>query len=66
MLTKTLRIESNFIEIPELERYKGKTVELTIKEKEKKKQELKKFFSLCGKISLDGEEIEKLRENSYI
>lgn len=67
MLTKTLRIEDSIISIPELKKYKGKMVEITVREKEEnKKKKLKKFFSLCGKVSLDSTEIEKLREESYI
>jgi hypothetical protein len=66
-LTKTLKIENSTIEIPELEEYKGKVVELTIKEKkQEEKQDLSKFFALCGKIDIDYEDIEKLREASYI
>lgn len=67
MLTKTMKIEDNIIFIPELEKYKGKVVEITVREKEEnKKKKLSKFFSLCGKVSIDGSEIEKLREESYI
>ncbi len=35
MLTKTLKVTDRFIEIPCLERYRGKLVEITIKEKKK-------------------------------
>jgi hypothetical protein len=67
MLTKTLRVEDNFIVMPELEKYKGKIVEIIVREKkETRKKKLNKFFSLCGKISLDSTEIDKLREESYI
>ena len=67
MLTKTLRVENSFIALPELEKYKGKLVEIIVREKkESKKKKLDKFFSLCGKVSLDGSEIDKLREASYI
>ena len=67
MLTKTLRVNDNFIALPELEKYKGKLVEIIIREKkENKKKKLKKFFSLCRKVSLDSSEIDKLREASYI
>ena len=67
MLTKTLRIEDNFIALPELEKYKGKLVEIIVREKrESKKQPLCKFFSLCGKVSLDSSEVDKLRKASYI
>lgn len=67
MLTKTMKIEDNIILIPELEKYKGKVVEITVREKgENKKMKLNKFFSLCGKVSLDSSEIDKLREESHI
>jgi len=67
MLTKTLRVEDNFIAMPELEKYKGKLVEIIVREKkESKKKKLNKFFSLCGKVSLDSSEIDKLREASCI
>jgi hypothetical protein len=67
MLTKTMKIEDNMIFIPELEKYKGKVVEITVREKdENKKLKLSKFFSLYGKISIDGPEINKLREESHI
>lgn len=67
MLTKTLKVEDNFIVMPELEKYKGKIVEIIVREKkETRKKKLNKFFSLCGKISLDSTEIDKLREESYI
>jgi len=50
-----------------LEKYKGKLVEIIVREKkESKKKKLNKFFSLCGKVSLDSSEIDKLREASYI
>jgi hypothetical protein len=67
MLMKTLRIEDSIISMPELGKYKGKLVEIVVREKMKsKKQKLNKFFSLCGKVSLDSTEVEKLREESYI
>jgi hypothetical protein len=67
MLTKTLRIEDSIISMPELVKFKGKIVEIVVKEKkETKKKKLNKFFSLCGKVSLDKTEVETLRENSYI
>ena len=67
MLTKTLRVEDNFITMPELEKYKGKLVEIVVREKkESKKKKLNKFFSLCGKVYLDSSEIDKLRDASYI
>lgn len=67
MLTKTLRIEDCIISLPELSKYKGKIVEIVIREiKKSKKKKLTKFFSLCGKVELDKTEVEKLREESYI
>lgn len=67
MLTKTLRVKDNFIAMPELEKYKGKLVEIIVREKKvRKKRKLNKFFSLCGRISLDSSEVEKLRKASYI
>lgn len=67
MLTKTMKIENSVISIPELERYKGKIVEITVKETgENKGKKLEKFFSLCGEISIDSTEIDKLREESRI
>ena len=67
MLTKTLTVKDNFIVIPELEKYKGKLVEIIVREKkESKKKQLNKFFALCGKVALDSSEIDKLREASYI
>ncbi|MDQ1352995.1 MAG: hypothetical protein QG657_3301 [Acidobacteriota bacterium] len=67
MLMKTLRIEDSIISMPELGKYKGKIVEIVVREKRKsKKKKLNKFFSLCGKVSLDSTEVEKLREESYI
>ncbi len=65
MLTKVLRIEDNTIVIPGLEKYRGKMVEITVREKkENKKQDLTAFFALCGKISIDSAEVEKLREDN--
>jgi hypothetical protein len=68
MLTKTLKVTDRFIEIPGLERYKGKLVEITVKEKKKahRKKKYKKFFSLCGKINLDEDKINSLRKQSMI
>lgn len=67
MLTKTLRIEDSILSMPELGKFKGKIVEIVVKEKkETKKKKLNKFFSLCGKVSLDSTEVEKLRDESYI
>jgi len=67
MLTKTLKVENTVITFPELEKYNGKIVEIIVREKkETKPKKMKKFYSLCGKISLDNTEIEKLREKSYI
>ncbi|MCX6582620.1 MAG: hypothetical protein NT166_20800 [Candidatus Aminicenantes bacterium] len=67
MLMKTLRIEDSIISMPELGKYKGKLVEIVVREKKKiKKKKLNKFFSLCGKVSFDGSEVERLREESYI
>lgn len=67
MLTKTLRIEDSIISMPELVKFRGKIVEIVVKEKkETKKKKLNKFFSLCGKVSLDSAEVETLREKSYI
>jgi hypothetical protein len=62
-----MKITDNTIIIPGLEKYEGKTVEIIVKEKrEQKKKELKKFFSLRGKVSIDSRDIEKLREQSHI
>ena len=66
VLTKTLRVEGNFIRLPELEKYKGKLVEIIVREKKETRKKLNKFFSLCGKVSLDSSEVDKLREASYI
>ena len=56
-LRKTLKIENSTIEIPELEDYKGKVIELTIREKKPEgKQDLDKFFALCGQVDIDYEE----------
>jgi len=68
MLTKTLKVTDRFIEIPGLERYRGKLVEITVKEKKKvhQKKKYKKFFSLCGKINLDEDKINSLRKQSMI
>ncbi len=35
MLTKTLRIEDSIISMPELSKYKGKIVEIVVREKKK-------------------------------
>jgi hypothetical protein len=68
MLTRTLKVTDRFIEIPGLERYKGKLVEITVKEKKKinHTRKYKNFFSLCGRINLDEEKINNLRKQSMI
>jgi hypothetical protein len=69
MLTRTLKVTDRFIEIPGLEKYRGKMVEVTVKEKYRvkdKKRKLKKFFALCGKVDLDQGELTNLREQSLI
>jgi len=68
MLTQTLKVTDRFIEIPGLERYKGKLVEITVKELKQLNhtQKYKKFFSLCGKVNLDEEKINDLRKQSMI
>jgi len=68
MLTKTLKVTDRLIEIPGIERYIGKLVEITVKEKKKntRGKKYKKFFSLCGKINLDEENINNLRNQSMI
>ncbi|UCH98469.1 MAG: hypothetical protein JSV88_16930 [Candidatus Aminicenantes bacterium] len=68
MLTRTLRVIDRFIEILGLEIYKGKLVEITVKEKKKKhrKKKYKKFFSLCAKINLDEDKINNLRKQSLM
>jgi len=68
MLTQTLKVTDRFIEIPGLERYKGKLVEITVKELKQLNhtQKYKKFFSLCGKVYLDEEKINDLRKQSMI
>ncbi len=68
MLTQTLRVTDRFIEIPGLEQYKGKLVEVTVKELKKltPNKKYKTFFSLCGKINIDQEKINSLREQSMI
>jgi len=69
MLTKTITIHDNVLVIPGMERYKGKLVEVIVREKSidtGKKKKLEKFLSLCGKVSIDSSEIEKLREASLI
>ena len=67
MVTKTLRLEDNVISFPELEKFKGKIVEIIVREKgSSKKGKMDKFFSLCGKIKLDSGKVDKLREASLI
>ena len=68
MLTKTLKVTDRLIKIPGIEKYIGKLVEITVKEKKNATQEkkYKKFFSLCGKIYLDEENIDNLRKQSMI
>ncbi len=68
MLTRTLRVTGRIIEIPGLEKYRGKLVEVTVKEKRAKRQKnkYKKFYSLCGKIDIDEDKIKELREQSMI
>ncbi len=69
MYTKTVKIEDSVLCIPGLEKFKGKIVEIIIKEtgsQKKRKKELKKFLSLRGKVSLDSGEVEKLRDASHI
>ncbi len=68
MLTQTVKVTDRLIEIPGIERYKGKLVEITIKELKKLNHtpKYKKFFSLCGKVNLDEEKIDDLRKQSMI
>jgi hypothetical protein len=64
MLTQILKVTDRFIEIPGLEQYKGKLVEITVKELKQLNhtRKYKKFFSLCGKVNLDEENINDLRK----
>ena len=68
MLTQTLKVTDRFIEISGLERYKGKLVEITVKELKKLNhtKKYKKFFSLCGKVNINEEKIDNLRKKSMI
>ncbi len=68
MLSRTLKVKDKCIEIPGLEQFKGKFVEITVREKKDidKKKKLKKFFALCGKLELDQDEVDNLRNQSMI
>jgi len=66
---KTLKIESDVIRIPELKEFMGKEVEVIITEKlvkKDKKNQMKHFLNLAGKIDIDEEAIYRLREESKI
>jgi hypothetical protein len=68
MLIQTLKVTDRFIEIPGIERYKGKLVEITVKELKQLKHthKYKKFYSFCGKVNLDEERIDDLRKQSMV
>lgn len=62
-------VNSETITIPQLKKFIGKKVEIIcICEENKKKSSAKfqKFFSLAGKIKIDGKKINELRESSEI
>ena len=65
-------VDSEDIHIPELKKFIGKKVEMiihevpSIKPDEEKKQDMKKFFDAAGKIKIDKESINQLREISKL
>ena len=71
MLSVSLRrqIKSKRIEINELKPFIGKNVIITISEEQNELEKLKKysdFFNLAGKVSIDEDSINLLREKSTI
>ncbi len=68
MITAVLKIKDNTVAIPGLEKYKGKLVEVIVREKRETgaRKRMDTFFSLCGKVAIDDDAIERLREESLI
>ena len=63
-IRKRIIIDSDTIRIPELQKFIGKTMEVILLEDSEEKN--KAFLDLAGKIALDDEAINDLRENSKI
>ncbi|MEA1884752.1 MAG: hypothetical protein U9N62_09580 [Thermotogota bacterium] len=63
-IRKRIMIDSDTIRIPELQKFIGKTMEIILLEDSEEKN--KAFLDLAGKISLDDEAVNDLRENSKI
>ncbi len=63
-IRKRIIIDSDTIKIPELKQFIGKTMEIILLEDTEEKN--KAFIDLAGKILLDDEAVNNLRENSKI
>ena len=63
-IRKRIMIDSDTIRIPELQKFIGKTMEIILLEDSEEKN--KAFLELAGKIALDDEAINDIRENSKI
>jgi len=63
-IRKRIIIDSDTIRIPELQKFIGKTMEVILLEDSEEKN--KAFLELAGKIALDDEAVNDLRENSKI
>ena len=65
-------VDSEDIHIPELKQFMGKRIEMiilevtTVKPDEDKSKDMKKFFDAAGKIKIDKESINQLREISKL
>jgi hypothetical protein len=60
-------VNSETITIPELRKLTGKAVEIIlIEDEENKSQKNSKFISMAGKIDLDSQAVNKLREASKL
>jgi hypothetical protein len=65
-------VDSEDIHLPELKQFMGKRIEMiilevtTVKPDEDKSKNMKKFFDVAGKIKIDKESINQLREASKI
>ncbi len=61
-------VDSEDIHLPELKQFMGKRVEMiilespTMQNSEEKKQDMRKFFDAAGKIKIDRESVQKLKE----
>ena len=64
---KKIIVNSETITIPELSKFMGKTIEIIlIEDEETKEKKNSKFLSMVGKIDLDPQVVNDLRERSKL